>query len=160
MEYILLHFDYIGVGTAVYLDSLTLTYMFFYSETIHRDNILAAMLVLYFCNMLVQLFPCYAAEQFMLHKNVLFLTCGISTCMIAAVWAACYADQEEFRLFSFRLLLVYLQVTPGFILFITHYPERAFPNSRFVHIFLQSHMWWHISVHVSGWTLYWLMYDF
>lgn len=118
------------------------------------------MLVLYFCNGLIQLLPCYAPEQFLLQKNVLFLASGFSTLIIANVWAFFFADSEEFYLFAFRLLLSYFYITVGFIFFSTHFPERRYPDNRFVHLYLQSHILWHIAVHLGGVTLYWLLYDF
>ena len=144
IEHILLHFDYVGVGATIYTLTLLLTYSFFHSQEIHRDNIVACMLILYFCNSCVQLLPCYASEQFLLHKNVLFLSCAFGTVICASLWAIFYADNEEFSLFSFRVLTAYLHITVGFVLFVTHYPERLFPDSKFVHIFLQSHMFWHV----------------
>ena len=160
IEYLMLHFDYVGIGSSIYSLTICLLYVFFHSNTTHRDNILSSMLVLYFCNGLIQLLPCYAAEQFLLHKNVLFLACGFSTLILSFIWAIAYADSEEFQLFGLRLLWAYVQVFIGFFFFVSHYPERAFPDSRFVHLFLQSHIWWHIFVHTSASTLFWLMYDF
>ena len=101
LEYMLLQFDYVGVGATLYTLSLLLTHCFFHTSQMHRDNILSAMLVLYFCNGLIQILPCYAPEQYLLHKNILFLGCGFSTVIIANLWAFFYADSEEFRLFAF-----------------------------------------------------------
>ena len=159
VEYILLKFDHVGIGASIYALSLCLGYSLFHSAPTHRDNIISAMLVLYFCNGLVQLLPCYAANQFLLHKNVLFLTSGFASIILATIWAVCYANHEEFKLFAFRLLLSFIQIQIGFFFFVSHYPERAFPNSRFVCLFLQSHMWWHIFVQMSAATLYWVLYD-
>ena len=91
IEYMLLHFDYAGVGTVIYTLSLILTYCFYYAHEIERDNIVAALGILYFCNGCIQLLPCYAAEKFLLHKNVLFLTCAFSILVIVLCWAFLYS---------------------------------------------------------------------
>ena len=101
IEYILLHFDYVGVGATIYTLTTLLTWTFFHAHEILRDNLVSAMLVLYFCNGLVQLLPCYAADKFLLHKNVLFLACAFSILMIGISWAVYYSNSEELRLFWF-----------------------------------------------------------
>lgn len=124
IEYILLHFDYVGVGATIYTLTTLLTFSFFYSNEIHRDNWVSIILVLYFCNSLVQLLPCYAADQFLLHKNLLFLACGFSTIISSLVWCIFYSKEEEFKLFAWRILAAYLHIAVGFTLFVTHWPER------------------------------------
>lgn len=156
----MLHLDHVGIGASIYSLTTCLAYVFFHSEPNHRDNIISGMLVLYFCNGIIQLLPCYAAEQFLLHKNILFLACAISTIILAVVWTVSYADQEEIQNFGLRLLWAYIQIVIGFFFFVSHYPEKAFPNSRFVHLYLQSHIWWHVFVHTSAATLFWLLYDY
>ena len=99
IEYILLHFDYVGVGATLYTFTTLLTWTFFHAHEIHRDNLISAMLVLYFCNGLVQLLPCYATDQFLLHKNVLFLACAFSILIIVISWAVYYSNSEELSLF-------------------------------------------------------------
>lgn len=124
IEYILLHFDYVGVGATIYTLTALLTFTFFYSNEIHRDNWVSVILVLYFCNSLVQLLPCYASEQFLLHKNVLFLSCGFSTIISTTLWCIFYSNEEEYNLFAWRILTAYLHLMVGFTLFVTHWPER------------------------------------
>ena len=50
IAYFLLHVDYFGIGATTYTGALGLTYNFFYSEEVLRDNIISAMLILFFCN--------------------------------------------------------------------------------------------------------------
>jgi predicted membrane channel-forming protein YqfA (hemolysin III family) len=57
----------------------------------------------------------------------------------------------------------FLYLGIGFAFFASHYPEKLFKRSKFskiVHLGFQSHIWWHVFVSLSGYRLYWLLYDF
>ena len=104
--------------------------------------------------------PCYSKEENDKIRTGFYIIIIILCLALAISWYAYYASEEEEKLYTFRLFTSFLYLFIGFWFYHSHYPEKAFKKSRFVQIFLQSHMFWHIFVTLNGYTLFWLLYDF
>jgi len=79
---------------------------------------------------------------------------------IAIFWYFYVATAEETYMFAPRIFLAFFHIGFGFVFFYSKFPEKQFKKSRFVQLYLQSHIIWHIFVFLNGYCLYWCLYDF
>jgi len=82
---------------------------------------------------------------------------------LALSWYVHFASPEEVKLYTFNLFMSFVYLGIGFGFWATHFPEKLFkkgPNAKIVHLAFQSHIWWHLFVTLSGYTLFWLLFDF
>ena len=71
-----------------------------------------------------------------------------------------FATSIEVEEFFTKLWLSFLYLGIGFWFYSKKFPECYFKKSKFVHIWLNSHMFWHIFVVLNGYTLFWICYGF
>ena len=151
--------DLFGIGIMMFSLVITCTYGALHAHHYARNLIIGTMLTIFFSNMLIQSMPCY--KRF---DNdcvpVIFYVLITSLCLTVAVsWYFYFASKEELQLFAGRIGLSWICLIAGSFFFWTYFPERYFPNSRFVQLCLQSHIWWHVLTFMNAYILYWFLFD-
>ena len=143
--------------------TLTLVWSGYYAHKLARNNIVCGMFLIFVCQMVVQMFPCYSQEKYEWHRTA-FYVCILIICLgIAVSWCGFFASEDELKQFSFQVFISFVYLGIGFFFWSSKYPERLFkkgPYAKIVHLAFQSHIWWHLFVTLSGYTLYWLLFDF
>ena len=155
-----LKIDMMGIGIMIFTLTLVLANAGYYAHDAMRKAVIGIMLAIFIIQLVVQFMPCYLDDRYEWHRTA-FYTCVLLICIgLALSWLLYFASKEEVKLFAVRLFMSFVYLGIGFWLWVTHYPEKLFRKSKLVQYAFQSHIFWHLFVTLSGYTLYWLLYDF
>ena len=127
-----------------------LTYTAFWSSTKTRNVFVILLAVCQAGLLVVNMIPAFSKSENEGLRQVFYGSILASTCVVAVVWLAFLATSEEVKKFLPWLCLALFWLGIGMFFYAFGYPERAFPESRFVAYWLSSHTWWHICAALSA----------
>lgn len=132
----LLRIDLIGIGVMIFTLCLTCVFAGYHSQKLVRNNIMGLMIAIFAANVIAQSMPCYARPENDCIRTSVYVGIILLCLGLAISWYCFFASEEEEVRYTLPLFSSFVYLGIGFFFFHTGYPERLFPQSRFVQIYL------------------------
>ena len=125
----LLRVDLIGIGVMIFGMTLCAVYTAFHNWEWERDIIMAVMGFLMVGNLLIQMTPCYAMDEFEGLRIAFYVITLVICITLALAHRFYFATSLEVEEFFTSLWLSFGYLGVGFWFYLYKYPERLFKKS-------------------------------